>query len=100
MTKWLQTITLALLLCGLFATAPLLAAQEATVEAGAETQTEEVPDAVVESAAVESEGQISETAGNIPGVSAAMLFLGAGAIVLVGLLMIARDSFRGDTDSQ
>jgi hypothetical protein len=91
---------LALLFCSLFAAPVLSAQEEATAEAteAVEGETEAAAEGEAQDA-IESEGEISETAGNVPGVSAAMLFLGAGAIVLVGLLMIARDNFRGDADT-
>ncbi|MBZ0290901.1 MAG: hypothetical protein K8I30_24965 [Anaerolineae bacterium] len=91
-----RLIMIMLLLAGLFVSAALIAAQEA--EATAEVVTEAAA-GEAESVIIESEAEISApAAGNVPGVSAAMLFLGAGAIVTVGLLMIARDNFRGEAE--
>lgn len=86
MLKLFRLFALAFVL--LLFVAPATLAQEAEA-------TEEV---VIEgeAAAITTEGTPS---GNVPGVSAAMLFLGAGAIVVVGLLMIARDNFSGEPEA-
>lgn len=92
MFKTLKIAILALMLSALFATASLAFAQDATQEATTEAVVEG------ESAAIASESEISDTSGNPTGLSAAMLFLGAGAIIFVGALMIARDSFRSEPE--
>lgn len=90
MRKLFRLLTLTLVLCSLLAVAlPITVAQE-------HEATEEVAH---ESEAIVSEGAVAEPSSTVPGVSAAMLFLGAGAIVVVGLLMIARDNFTGETES-
>ena len=96
MLKLFRIVALALMLCSLFAfTLPMLVAQEA--EPTAEVESEAVA-AEYDAEAIASEGAVAEQNANVPGLSAAMLFLGAGAIVIVGLLMIARDNFTGETE--
>lgn len=42
----------------------------------------------------------AETAAPAPGISTLIFLLGAGAIVIVGGTMLARDTFQSDSDEQ
>jgi hypothetical protein len=42
----------------------------------------------------------AETSASAPGISTLIFLLGAGAILVVGGAMIARDSFRADGDDK
>lgn len=44
-----------------------------------------------------AEGAAAETA-SVPGVGTFVFFIGAGAILLVGVAMIARDRFKEESD--
>lgn len=75
MQKPLKKLLLTLVLCSLFLVVPLAMAEDA-----AGTATTEVATAP-------------------PGAATFMFLLGVGAILIVGLAMIGRDSFRGDSSS-
>lgn len=74
----------------------------ATVDEAAETADEEGTDSVgaepgtidVEAAA-ESEPEVEAT----PGLKTGVLLVGLGAVLAVGLMMMARDSFKADPDA-
>lgn len=55
-----------------------------------------VPLAMAEEAAG-AESQAAQAATAPPGAATLMLLLGAGAILIVGLTIMARDNFRGDS---
>lgn len=75
MEKTFRKFLLALVLCSFLIAVPLTLAEEAP---GAETQT-------------------TEEVASPPGAATFVFLLGAGAILIVGGAMLARDNFRGDS---
>jgi hypothetical protein len=78
MQKMLKKLMLALVLCSLLTTGAVLAQEEASAETTAETSDNPI----------------------VPGVGTFVLFIGAGAVLLVGVTMIARNNFQGDNKSK
>jgi hypothetical protein len=74
MQKTLRKLLLALVLCSFLIVIPLVMAEEASV----------------------AEAQTTTEVDNSPKPAPLIFLLGAGAIIIVGAVMIARNNFRGD----